>query len=316
MGRWSLRLVRVIDSHTEGEPTRLIIEGGPDLGAGSVAERCALFSRDFDQYRKFAVNEPRGHDVLVGALLCAPVERTSTAGLIFFNNVGYLGMCGHAAIGAAVSLAHLGRIGLGGHAFETPVGVVNVELHDRNRATVENIASYRRLANLSLKVDGLGEVTGDVAWGGNWFFLTEDAPCALTPSNIPALTRGAEAIKAALAAEGVTGADGAEIDHIEFFGPPSAKDADSRNFVLCSGGAYDRSPCGTGTSAKLACLAEAGRLAPGAGWIQESIIGSRFSARYRRDDNGDVIPSITGQAFVMSEATLIRDPSDRFADGF
>ena len=312
----SLGPVRVIDSHTEGEPTRLIIEGGPDLGAGAMAERRALFSGAFDHYRKFATGEPRGYGAMVGALLCAPVERTSTAGLIFFNNVGYLGMCGHAAIGAAVTLAHLGRIGLGGHNFETPVGVVNVELHDRNRATVKNIASYRRLADVTLKVDGLGDVRGDVAWGGNWFFLTDDAPCALTPPNIPALTRGAEAIKAALAAKRVTGADGAEIDHIEFFGPPSTKGADSRNFVLCPGGAYDRSPCGTGTSAKLACLAEAGKLAPGADWIQESIVGSRFSGRYRRDANGGVIPFITGRAFVVSEARLIRDPSDPFADGF
>jgi 4-hydroxyproline epimerase len=266
--------VRVIDSHTEGEPTRVIVEGGPDLGGGSMAERRARFARDFDHCRRFAVSEPRGHSAIVGALLLAPVEKTSAAGLIFFNNGGYLGMCGHGAIGAAVTLAHMGRIGPGRHNFETPVGVVRVELHDRNKATVENIASHRRFANLSLKVEALGEVRGDVAWGGNWFFLTEDAPCALTPSNIPALTRGAEAIKAALAAEGVTGADGAEINHIEFFGPPSTKDADSCNFVLCSGGAYDRSPCGTGTSAKLACLAEDGKLAPGAEWIQEGIVGA------------------------------------------
>jgi 4-hydroxyproline epimerase len=307
--------MRVIDSHTEGEPTRVVVEGGPDLGAGSMAERRARFARDFDHYRRFVVSEPRGHSAIVGALLCAPAERTSAAGLIFFNNAGYLGMCGHGAIGAAVTLAHLGRIGPGRHDFETPVGVVTVELHDRNRATVKNVASYRWLKDVAAKADGLGEVRGDVAYGGNWFFLAQRVPCALAPANIPALTRSAEAIRAALKAQGVTGDDGAEIDHIEFFGPATAKDADSRNFVLCSGGAYDRSPCGTGTSAKLACLAADGKLAPGAEWIQESIVGGRFAASYQRDREGKIIPSITGRAFLVSEARLIREPADPFADG-
>jgi len=307
--------MRVIDSHTEGEPTRLIVEGGPDLGAGSMAERRDRFARDFDHCRRFAVNEPRGHSAIVGALLCPPVDQANAAGLIFFNNAGYLGMCGHGAIGAAVTLAYMGRIAPGRHNFETPVGTVSVELHDRNRATVKNVASYRWLKNVTVRVDGLGEVSGDVAFGGNWFFLTQSAPCALTPANIPQLSKSAETIRAALKAQGVSGADGAEIDHIEFFGPALAKDADSRNFVLCSGGAHDRSPCGTGTSAKLACLAAEGKLAPEAEWIQESIIGSRFSARYQRDADGNIVPFITGRAFIVAEARLVGDSADPFADG-
>ncbi|MBL8805356.1 MAG: proline racemase family protein [Rhodospirillales bacterium] len=307
--------MRVIDSHTEGEPTRVIVEGGPPLGDGPLAARRARFRDEFDTWRSFAVNEPRGYDALVGALLCEPVDRTCAAGVIFFNNVGYLGMCGHGTIGLAVTLAHMGRIGPGAHRFETPVGVVGVELKGRNEVTIENVASYRHLADVAVDVPGLGRVSGDVAWGGNWFFLAKSTPHELLLGNVGVLTRAAEAVGKALADAGITGADGAPVDHIEFFGPAGAPGGDSRNFVLCPGGAYDRSPCGTGTSAKVACLAAAGKLAPGADWVQESIVGSRFTARYRLDAEGRVVPSITGRAYVVGEATLLRDAEDPFKDG-
>jgi len=307
--------MHVVDSHTEGEPTRLIVEGGPLLGRGPLAERRKRFAETFDHVRRFCVNEPRGYDALVGALVCEPEDPTCAAGLIFFNNAGYLGMCGHATIGAAVTLAHLGRIGLGEHRFETPVGVVSVELADKNYATIENIESYRHLKAVSVEVDGLGAVTGDVGWGGNWFFLTDAAPYPLRVGNIPALTRAAQAIQVALRAQGIAGADGADIDHVEIFGPPRSPGADSRNFVLCPGGVFDRSPCGTGTSAKLACLAADGKLRPGERWVQESIIGSRFAASYRPGNSGGVIARIGGRAFICSEANLYQDPADPFRNG-
>lgn len=278
--------MHVIDSHTEGEPTRVIVEGGPPLGTGSLVEQRQIFARSFDSYRSFAVSEPRGYDALVGALLCPPRDPTCVAGAIFFNNVGYLGMCGHGAIGVAVTLAHLGRIGPGTHRLETPVGTVQVDLAAGNEVTIENVASYRHRAAVTVEVPGIGP-----------------------------LTRQAEAVMAALRAQGITGADDAPIDHIEFYGPPRRPGADSRNFVLCPGGAYDRSPCGTGTSAKVACLAAAGKLAPGKTWVQESIVGSRFTACYRRDASGAIIPSITGRAFVTGEATLLRHPDDPFGNG-
>jgi 4-hydroxyproline epimerase len=306
--------MRVIDSHTEGEPTRLIVEGGPDLGSGPLSERRRVFAERYDRFRAFALNEPRGFEAMVGALLCEPDDPSCAAGLIFFNNAGYLGMCGHGAIGAAVSLAHRGRLGAGAHRFETPVGIVAVALHDRNTATIENVPSFVHRQRVEVAVEGLGVVRGDVAWGGNWFFLTDGAPCAIEAANIPELTRAAQAVKQALIRDGVRGRDGGEIDHIEFFGP-SPSGADSRNFVLCPGGAYDRSPCGTGTSAKLACLAAHGQLARDAPWVQESVIGSRFTGRYRPGASGAVIPSITGRAWVTAEATLLRDPSDPFPNG-
>ena len=308
--------MRVIDSHTEGEPTRVIVEGGPPLGDGPLAERRARFAREFDHVRRFAVNEPRGHDAIVGALLCEPHDPSCAAGVIFFNNVGYIGMCGHGTIGLAVTLAHMGRLKPGRHRFETPVGMVGVELVDECTATVENIESYRFAEAVEVEVAGLGAVRGDVAWGGNWFFLTSFAPCDLVLANVAPLTVTATAISDALQAQGVRGKDGALIDHIEFFGPARSHDANSRNFVLCPGGAYDRSPCGTGTSAKLACLHADGKLQRGEVWVQESIIGSRFRASFELGPTGGVLPRISGRAFVCAESKLLEDPGDPFRYGF
>jgi 4-hydroxyproline epimerase len=295
--------VRVIDSHTGGEPTRVVIEGGPDLGSGPLSERLQIFRERFDHFRSAVVNEPRGNDAMVGALLCAPFDPACTAGVIFFNNVGYLGMCGHGAIGLTVTLAYRGAIGPGLHRIETPVGVVEALLHETGEVTIANVASYRYRQCVALQVEGFGEIQGDVAWGGNWFFLTEDCPHELKLANLEALTGYAWAIRQALERTGVTGANGALIDHIEI-------SSGSRNFVLCPGKAYDRSPCGTGTSAKLACLAADGRLKPGEIWRQESIVGSVFE--------GSIVdghPHIKGSAFVNGEATLIFDPKDPFVYG-
>ncbi len=304
--------VRVVDSHTAGEPTRVVVEGGPDLGGGTLAERRDRFSEKNDRYRSGIINEPRGSDVAVGALLCEPVDPSCVAGVIFFNNVGTIGMCGHGTIGLAVTLAHLGRIGPGRHRFETPVGVVSVHLHDRHRVTVGNVSSYRLAHDVKVRVPGYGEVTGDVAWGGNWFFLVATPGLAIARSNIDRLDTFAREVRRSLDQHGVRGADGAVIDHIEVFEPLAAVSNGSRNFVLCPGGAYDRSPCGTGTSAKLACLHASGALRPGEPWRQESVIGTVFEASYAVDERHAmrVLPRITGDAYVTAEATLIFDDAD------
>jgi len=307
--------VRVIDSHTEGEPTRVIIEGGPDLGTGSMRDRIRLFADEFDHVRKMAILEPRGSDAIVGALLCEPTQDDCAAGVLFFNNRGYLGMCGHGSIGVAVTLAYLGKIGLGESKLETPVGVVSVNLVDENTVTVENVSSYRYRRDVAVDVPELGVVTGDIAWGGNWFFLCKTSPFPINLDNERFLTDAALKVQNALWNQGITGRDDGEIDHVEFFADAEAADADSRNFVLCPGGAYDRSPCGTGTSAKLACLADDGVLAPGTDWIQESVIGSRFVARYTLNENGEIIPSITGRAFICADSTLIQQDDDPFRHG-
>jgi len=314
LSRNSIQKIRVIDSHTGGEPTRLVIAGGPDLGAGSQANRLTNFRSNYDWFRSAVVNEPRGSDVMVGALLCEPIDRSCAAGVIFFNNVGYLGMCGHGTIGVISSLAHLGRIGAGEHRLETPVGIVTARLHESGDVTIGNVASFRKAAKVVVEVPGHGKVCGDVAWGGNWFFLIEDQPLQLTLNNIEALTKFAWSVRQALNASGITGDDGCEIDHIELFGPPQIAGVHSRNFVLCPGKAYDRSPCGTGTSAKLACLYADGKLREGEVWRQESIVGSIFEGTVEVRD-GRVHPSITGSAFISGEGELVLDPRDPFRNG-
>ncbi len=293
--------ISIIDSHTGGEPTRVVIAGGPDLGAGTVAERQVIFRERFDKFRSAIVNEPRGSDAMVGALLCAPSDPTCVAGVIYFNNVGFLGMCGHGTIGLIVTLAHLGKIQPGEHRIETSVGIVTARLNDDGSVTLENVPSFRKAKNISI-----AGTTGDLAWGGNWFFLVDLHGQEIALADIERLTADAWRIRQALNAAGFP-----EVDHVEMFG------ARSRNFVLCPGKAYDRSPCGTGTSAKLACLAADGKLQEGEDWIQESIIGSQFRARFRWIDceKGIIAPQITGSAFVNSEATLILREDDPFCWG-
>ena len=308
--------IRVIDSHTAGEPTRVVVEGGPDLGTGTLLERRDRLRSDFDWVRTACLAEPRGHEAMVGALLCEASEPDCAAAVLFFNNVGYLHSCIHGTIGVAVTLAHLGRIWPGVHRVETTVGVVEVELHEHGRVSVTNVPSSRHAHNVEVDVPNWGLVTGDVAWGGNWFFLIKEQGPPVKRSRIEELTAFAWAVRQELAKSGVTGAGGAEIDHIEIFGPPGdAREADSRNFVLCPGKEYDRSPCGTGTSAKLACLFADGELGPGEIWRQGSILDTVFEGSVEPLGDGKVIPRVSGSAWVNAEATLILDRADPFRVG-
>ena len=307
-----MQRIQIIDSHTGGEPTRLVVNGFPDLGTGSMAERRALLAAQHDQWRTATVLEPRGNDVIVGALLCPPVDGRNAAGVVFFNNSGYLGMCGHGTIGLVASLAHMGRIQPGVHGIETPVGTVQTTLHDDGSVSVRNVPAYRLHHALTVDVPGHGPVTGDVAWGGNWFFLVTAHGQRVESNNLAALTTFSLAVQKALEDHGVRGSDGGLIDHIELFADDDQ--ADSRNFVLCPGGAYDRSPCGTGTSAKLACLAADGKLQPGQIWRQASIIGSQFEASYAMEGD-QLIPTLRGRAFMSAEATLLIEPDDPFGWG-
>ncbi len=304
--------LKIVDSHTGGEPTRVIVAGGPDLGPGPLAARRERLQREFDVYRSAVVNEPRGSDVVVGALLVEPEDKGCAAGVIFFNNVGYLGMCGHGTIGLVATLRHLGRIRPGRHRIETPVGIVGTTLHENGEVSVENVTSWRARKGLTLQVPGFGQLAGDVAYGGNWFFLVEEHRQQLALGNVGPLTDLCWRVREAVNAQGFP-----EVDHVELFGPPAAAGASSRNFVLCPGKAYDRSPCGTGTSAKLACLAADGRLAEGAPWVQESILGSTFTGSFRWVDRagGRIAPVITGRAFVNAESTQLLDESDPFCWG-
>lgn len=307
--------VEVIDSHTEGEPTRVVISGGPNLGTGDIPTRLERFQREFDNFRRGVVCEPRGSEVVVGALLCEPIDPQAATGVIFFNDVGYLGMCGHGTIGVVTTLAHLGRIGPGEHRIETPVGTVSACLHEDGRVSVSNVSSYRFRASVPVDVPGYGRFTGDIAWAGNWFFLIGEHPFDLSLANRAELVAASTAIRSALIDSGITGEAGAVIDHIEFFAAPQSPSSSSRNFVLCPGASFDRSPCGTGTSAKMACLYADGKLAPGDIWIQEGILGTFFEGRIIGTPNGYIRPEITGRAWITAESKLLFQNSDPFADG-
>jgi 4-hydroxyproline epimerase len=314
-----MNAVDVVDSHTEGEPTRVVIAGAPDLGPGTVATQARVFRERFDWFRSAVVNEPRGFDALVGALIVPAADPVATCGVIFFNNVGLLNACGHGTIGLAATLVHLGRAAPGATlAFETPVGLVHATPHRDGHVEIRNVPSRRcrKDARVSFEFEGRRvDAAGDIAWGGNWFFLIKDHGLDLSLANLDRLTAYAWAARRALEAAGITGDDGGVIDHVELFGPPSRDDCDSRNFVLCPGKAYDRSPCGTGTSAKMACLHADGLLPPGSPWRQESIIGSRFVGTIVGVEQGSILPSIRGSTFVTSRATLHLDPRDPFRHG-
>ena len=304
--------IRVIDSHTGGEPTRLVLEGGPDLGDGPIAERVRRFRERFDDYRSAIVNEPRGSDPLVGALLVKPHRADCDLGVIYFNNVGFLGMCGHGTIGLMASLHFAGLLEPGSVKIDTPVGAVDAQLHADGRVSVANVVSYRTHRAVSVTVPGLGRVSGDVAWGGNWFFLISEHDQTIDLRHVEALTDFAWRVREAVNAQGHP-----LVDHVELFAPAAAPGAHSRNFVLCPGKAYDRSPCGTGTSAKLACLAADGKLPEGQQWVQESLIGSTFAASFRWHDRskGEIVPMVTGAAHVTGENLLRLDPDDPFCWG-
>jgi len=310
-----MQRIKVIDSHTGGEPTRVVVAGGPDLGSGTMAERAVVLSERFNHFRTATVNEPRGNDAIVAALLCEPSDPTCDAGVIYYDNVGNIGMCGHGTIGLVVTLAHLGRVQPGQpFRLETPVGKVEARLNANGSVTVRNVASYRSAAHVPVEAPGIGRVYGDIAWGGNWFFLCSWHGQHLSLDRVEELTDFAWSIRRGLEAHGITGAGGGLIDHIVLFGPPVAAGADSKNFVLCPGKAYDRSPCGTGTSAKLACLYADGKLRPGEIWRQESITGSVFEGAFSLVD-GNLYPEITGYAYVNAEAELLLDERDPFCYG-
>jgi 4-hydroxyproline epimerase len=307
-----MKRISVIDSHTCGEPTRVVIAGGPELGGGSVADQLKIFREQHDHFRRAIVNEPRGSDVLVGALLVEPNDKSCAAGVIYFDNVTFLGMCGHGTIGLIVTLAHLGRIQPGEHRIETPVGVVSAALHADGAVSVTNIPSYREVKQATIEIPGGGEVVGDVAWGGNWFFFMDRHGLDLSLPNVDRLTDFAWRTRQAVNTQGFP-----EVDHVVLLGPPRSEGAHAQNFVLCPGKAYDRSPCGTGTSARLACLAADGQLAEDEPYVQESILRTCFTGRYRWLDRteGKIIPTITGTAHVTAEASLLLNEVDPFCWG-
>lgn len=309
------REIRVVDSHTAGEPTRVVTRGWPEPAGATMAERRADLALRYDHLRRAVVQEPRGHEAMVGALLTAPVNPGSETGIIFFNNVGYLGMCGHGTIGVVRTLEYLGRLNPGEVHLDTPVGTVGAHLGFDGQVTLRNVPARAHALDVEVEVPGLGRITGDVAWGGNWFFIAHIPEPALELAKLDELMTATRGIAAALRAAGIAGEGGAEIDHVELYAPSPSAGVDARNFVLCPGGEYDRSPCGTGTSAKMAVLHARGELRAGREWRQESITGGRFTGWIEERD-GELMPFIRGSAHVTATTKLLFDPADPFRAGF
>jgi 4-hydroxyproline epimerase len=308
------RPVQIIDSHTAGEPTRVVIAGGPSLGGGSLQSQLEAFRSQHDSFRTAVLSEPRGSEVLVGALLCTPQDPAAAAGVIFFNDVGYLGMCGHGSIGVITTLAHLGRLSAGTHRLETPVGTIAAALHSDGAVSITNVPSYRYRKGVGINIPEWGLMHGDIAWGGNWFFLVADHNLKLHVHNRSTLMAASTAVRHALDVGGIRGQGGALIDHVEFTGPAEDATNSGRNFVLCPGAAFDRSPCGTGTSAKMACLYADDKLAAGETWRQEGILGTVFEGSVTISGNV-LTPTIRGSAYITAESTLLFDDRDPFREG-
>jgi 4-hydroxyproline epimerase len=308
----------VVDSHTIGEPTRLVLDdafvAGLDLGTGSVFSRREVFRSRYDDVRRALVTDPRGVEAMVGVILVPPADPTCDLGAFYFNRVGYLDMCGHATIGLAVSLGHTGRITPGPFRMETPAGVVGVEWHGGSDASFQSVTPRRIHRGLSIRCPDGSIVTGDVATSGLWFFICRDHGLPVVPEAIPQLLERSWAIRRSLGAAGVTGDTGEVIDHIVLMGPPLDPANSARNFVLCPDGAFDRSPCGTATSALVGCLHEDVQLAEGAVWRQESILGGLYEASVRTQA-GVLVPTVRGRAWITAEATLQFSADDPYRAG-
>jgi 4-hydroxyproline epimerase len=312
------RHVRVIDSHTIGEPTRLVLDDaflhGLDLGTGSVRSRRDVFRSRYDHLRRALVADPRGVEAMVGVILVPPSDPTCDFGALYCNRVGYLDMCGHATIGLAVSLGHIGRIKPGAFRLETPAGIVGVEWHGGSEASIQSVSPRRIHRMLSIACRDGTTVNGDVATSGLWFFICRDHGIPVVPDAIPRLLEKAWMIRRSLEAAGITGDAGEPIDHIVLMGQALDPANSARNFVLCPDGAFDRSPCGTATSALVGCLYEDGHLDEGAAWRQESILGGLYESSIRRQ-GGVLIPTVRGRAWITAEATLHFAEDDPYRTG-
>lgn len=323
------RVLQAVDSHTAGEPTRIVTGGLPPVAGATMAERRAALQRDHDELRRALVLEPRGHDAIVLALLQPPCAPGAHLGVVFANDVGYLGMCGHGAIGVATVAVATGMVPavepVTEVVLDTPAGVVPCRVAvvgGRPRSvTITNVPSFLFRQRVVVPVHGFGKVAADVAWGGNWFAFVEADQLGLVVerSHVPVLLQAAVAIREALVREGVRGrhpehAAEAIIDHVKLFAPLDGAEPGARALTLCPGAAWDRSPCGTGTSAKLAVLHAKGELEPGRWFRSESVLGTAFRARIVRTATVGglpaVVPEIEGSAWITGFPTFVLDPDD------
>ena len=323
------QVIQAVDSHTAGEPTRIVTGGLPPLAGASMAEKRTILQRDHDGLRRALVLEPRGHDAIVLAYLLPPCTPGAHLGVVFANDAGYLGMCGHGAIGVATVAVAMGMVAavepVTEVVLDTPAGVVPCRVAVAGgkvkSVTITNVPSFLFAQRVVVPVHGFGKVAADIAYGDNWFAFVEADQLGLMveKTHLPVLMQAATAVREALVREGVRGRhperSGDEIvDHVKLFAPLAGDEPGARALTLCPGAAYDRSPCGTGTSAKLAVLHAKGELEIGAWFRSQSVLATEFRARVVRETrvgpHPAIVPEVTGSAWITGFPTFVLDPED------
>lgn len=327
------RVFTTIDTHTGGNPTRTLISGLPKLVGETMSEKMLHMKKEFDWIRKLLMNEPRGHDVMSGALLTDPCHPEADIGVIYIETGGYLPMCGHDTIGVCTALVESGLIPIQEPVtylkLDTPAGLVEVEISLENGKAKEvsfcNIPAFL-LKSVSVDVEGIGRVDADIAYGGNFYAIidAESVGLDLIPENASNIIEKAINIRNTINVKteivhpqysfirGLT--------HVEFFTEPTHEKADVKNTVVVPPGGIDRSPCGTGTSAKLAVLYANQEISIGEEFVHESIVGSLFRGCVLETtyvgDVAAVVTKITGSAWLMGMHRFFYHEEDPLKEGF
>ncbi|MFW6692287.1 proline racemase family protein [Streptomyces sp. MAR4 CNX-425] len=328
------RYFTAVDSHTEGMPTRVVTGGVGVVPGATMAERRAYFAEHLDDVRRLLVNEPRGHAAMSGAILQPPTRPDADYGVLYIEVSGLLPMCGHGTIGVATVLVETGMVPVTEPVtrvrLDTPAGPVTAEVAvSGGRAesvTFRNVPSFALELDAAVEVPGLGRVTYDMAYGGNFYAIlpADSLGIPFAKAEKQRMLDVGLAIMAAVneqrrpvhpADPGIAGCK-----HVQLTAPPAGGGADARNAMVIHPGWFDRSPCGTGTSARMAQLYARGELALGADFVNESLLGTLFTGRLEEETAvGGVraqIPAVTGRAWITGMGQYLLDPEDPFPAGF
>jgi proline racemase len=327
------RYFSAVDSHTEGMPTRVITGGVPVLPGATMLERKLHFEEHLDDLRLLLMREPRGHGAMSGAILQPPTRDDADWGVLFIEVSGCLPMCGHGTIGVATVLVECGMVEVTEPEtlvrLDTPAGLVVVRVAvDGGRArsvTLRNVPAFLAARDRVVEVDGWGSVTYDMAYGGNFYALVDAASVGVTVDPEQAgrlIACGADIMAAINATDRPVHPEDPRISgcHHVVLHEPGADGADAKAATSIHPGWLDRSPCGTGTSARLAALHARGELAVGDPFVNESVIGTRFTGRIAQETEvagrPAVVPEITGRAWITAMGQYLLDPEDPFPAGF
>jgi proline racemase len=331
--RLNYTVFETIDSHTMGEPTRIIVKGFPELAGNTMMERKKYLEENFDHYRTALMLEPRGHKDMFGAILTEPISKEADLGVIFMDTGGYLNMCGHGSIGSSTVAVETGLVKVTEPytevVLEAPAGLIQARIKVEKGKAVEtsilNVPAFLYLKDVEVEIDGYGKIPLDISFGGSFFAMinAEKIGLTLNTENIGEITElGMKIIKKVNDTVEIKHPylDITTVDLAEFYCSPTNAAANKKNVVIFGDNQVDRSPCGTGTSAKLALLYAKGELSIGEEFVYESITGSMFKGVITEEIeiNGykAVLPQITGSAYITGFNRWVIDERDPLKDGF